>query len=554
MRDRLKAFVTDRRGNIAITSAVLMVLVMAAAAFGVDLGNVFADQRRAQSTTDIAALVAASDIADAAAAVAAAVADNNFNASAPAEIEPGIYVADPSLSPAQRFTPSPAASANAVRVTLQTTTPLFFGRVLIGRDSFAIQTVATATATAFASFAIGSQLLSVNGGLLNQILGQMLGTSLSLSAMDYQSLIGANVDLFGFMNALASRLNVSGVTYTTLLSGSANIGTVIGAVLDSEQAASGMSAAVTALSQIAAAVNGATATVPLNSLVDPGPYGTMTIGQTPTSTVTVAAFNIVTAAAGLANGDNQVAAALSVDLPGITSVSIMLAIGQPPVGTSWVTVGAVGASVYTAQTRLLLTVQLQGSGDIAAVTVPIYVNVASGTATLNSVQCGYPDISTSSVTLGVTPGIVDSWIGNVSAADFANLTQAPQPGPATLVSAPLLSVTGRAHVAMNNTAPTPVSFSYSDVQAQTVKTVTTTDFTSSLTSQLLGSLTLNASVAGLGVGLPAAATQAVATILAAETAPLDQLLASILAVAGVGIGEADVWVTGIRCDGAVLVN
>ncbi len=554
MPNKMRAFVADRGGNIAIMSALIVTLIVGAAAFGVDLGNVFADRRKAQSTTDIAALVAAADIPDAADAVAAAVADNNFNATAPADIVPGVYVADPSLPPAQRFTPSSVATANAVQVTLQTTTPLFFGRVLIGRDSFDIQTVATAAATAFASFAIGSQLASVNGGLLNQILGQMLGTSLSLSAMDYQSLIGADVDLFGFMNALAAQLNVNGVSYTSLLSGSANIGTVINAMLDSEQAESGASAAVAALTQIAAAVNGATTTIPLGSLVNPGPYGTMMIGQTPSSTVSVSTFNLLTAAAGLANGDNQVAASLSAGLPGIVSASMLLAIGQPPVGTSWVTVGPVGASVYTAQTRLLLTAQLQGTDGISSVTVPIYVNVASGSATLNAVQCGYPDISTSSVTLGVTPGVVDSWIGNVSAADFNNLTQAPQPGPATLVSAPGLSVTGLAHVAMDNTSPTPVSFSYGEIEAQTAQTVSTTDYTSSLVSQLLGSLTLDVSVAGLGIGLPSTVTQTVGDILAAETTPLDQLLASILATVGVGIGQADVWVTGVRCDGAVLVN
>ena len=32
------------------------------------------------------------------------------------------------------------------------------------------------------------------------------------------------------------------------------------------------------------------------------------------------------------------------------------------------------------------------------------------------------------------------------------------------------------------------------------------------------------------------------------------LLAAVLATFGVGIGQADVWVNGVRCDGAVLVN
>ena len=43
-------------------------------------------------------------------------------------------------------------------------------------------------------------------------------------------------------------------------------------------------------------------------------------------------------------------------------------------------------------------------------------------------------------------------------------------------------------------------------------------------------------------------------IVGGATASIDQMLASVLATLGVGIGQTDVWVTGIRCDGAVLVN
>jgi uncharacterized membrane protein len=116
----------------------------------------------------------------------------------------------------------------------------------------------------------------------------MLGT-VSLSAMNYQSLISANIDMFSFMNALATRMNVTGVTYTSLLSGNAKVGTVINAMIDSEKAASGMSAAVSAFSQVASALNGATTNVPLSALVNPGAYGGMTVGQTPSSTVSVSA-------------------------------------------------------------------------------------------------------------------------------------------------------------------------------------------------------------------------------------------------------------------------
>jgi len=106
---------------------------------------------------------------------------------------------------------------------------------------------------------------------------------------------------------------------------------------------------------------------------------------------------------------------------------------------------------------------------------------------------------------------------------------------------------------MGNTSPKSVDFSYADIQAQTKKTVTTTNFTSSLTSSLLGDLALTVNVGPLGLPIPGLGAT-VSGILSGATGSIDQVLASVLATLGVGIGQADVWVNGIRCDGAVLVN
>jgi uncharacterized membrane protein len=326
-------------------------------------------------------------------------------------------------------------------------------------------------------------------------------------------------------------------------------------MIDGEKAQSASSSVIFALSELSSAQAGTTATVPLSSLLDLGPYGTLIIGQTPSNPATVSAFSMISAIAALANGTNQVAASVNAGIPGIASATVRLAIGQPPVGTSWVAVGPVGTTVYTAQTRLLLIVQIQGSGIIPSVKLPIYVALATGTASLKSITCGYPTMDSTTVTLGVTPGIVDAWIGNINTSDFYNFKSAPQPGTATIVSVPaLLTVTGLAHVTISNSTPTPVTFSYSQIQAQSPQTVSTQNFTSSLTSQLLSSLSLNVSIAGLGIGLPSTVTQTVRSIISPVTAPLDQLIANLLATAGVSVGEATVWVTGVRCDGAVLVN
>jgi uncharacterized membrane protein len=137
---------------------------------------------------------------------------------------------------------------------------------------------------------------------------------------------------------------------------------------------------------------------------------------------------------------------------------------------------------------------------------------------------------------------------------MSNFTSAPSPSAAALVNLAGIKVTGRAHASIANTAPTPVDFSYGDIQAQTRKTVTTSDFTSSLVSSLVGDLDLDVQLGGLHLGLPSNAGDLVTGLIAGQTGALDQLLASILAAAGVGVGQADVWVTGLRCDRAVLVN
>ena len=116
-----------------------------------------------------------------------------------------------------------------------------------------------------------------------------------------------------------------------------------------------------------------------------------------------------------------------------------------------------------------------------------------------------------------------------------------------------VTITGRAHAEISNSTAKRVDFSYADIQAQTIKTVTTTNFTSSLMSSLLWDMSLTVTSGPLALPLPGAGST-IASILSGASGSIDQILASTLAALGVGIGQADVWVSGVRCDGAVLVN
>lgn len=551
LRLRARRFVADTSGNFTLMGVGLMTLIIGCTALGIDVGAIFTDRRKAQSAADLAAIVAASNLTNAYNAASATVVKNDYPANSLVAVELGTYTPSSAVAPQARFVTPAAGSTNAARVKLQTQTPLYFARYFTGKSQFTITTQATASSTAFASFAIGSRLVSINAGLLNAILGGMLGTTVSLSAMDYQSLINARVDAFDFLSALATRMSLTGVTYDSLLSGNARLPDVIAAALAAQQTTSGASTATTALSTISQAASSLSTRISLGSVIDLGPYNGMLTGQKPKVGVSVSVFSLLSAVAEVANGTHQITAPVNLGLPGIAAASLVVTIGERPVGSSWVAVGAQGASVHTAQTRILLTVQIGGSGIVPAINLPLYVEIAQGTATLNAISCNRSNMGNSTVTLGVTPGLVDAWIGNVSLADMTNFTSKPNPPSAVLVNVGGLNVSGRAHAAIGNTSATSVDFNYIDIQSQLAKTVSTRNFTSSLISSLLGDLSL--SVNGVGPPIPGL-TSAVSGILSGATGPLDQLIASALSTLGVGVGQADVWVSGIRCDGAVLVN
>ena len=546
---KLKRFIRDERGNIAIMGATSFLMIIACAALGIDVGAIFADKRRTQSAADLAAIVAASDLNNASRAAAATVARNNYPPDSLVAVEPGVYTAKASLSPQQRFVAG-TVPANAVRVSLKTKTPLYFGKVLTGESQWDVKASAIASTTQLATFAIGSRLASLNGELLNSLLGGMLGTTLSLSVMDYNALLSAKIDAFDFLSALALRVNLTGVTYDSLLNTNLKVTDIVAAL---QTAVMGNSGAVAALSSISSAISGMTTKITPSALLGVGPYSNLTVGQKPKVGASVSALDIVSAMAAIANGTNQISAGLNLNLPGIAGVTLMATIGERPVGTSWVTVGSAGASVHTAQTRVLLKIQLIGSGSVSVVNLPVYVEIAAGTATLNTVSCGYPSMSTSKVTLGVSPGLVDAWVGDVTPGMMTNFSTKPNPPAVNIVNLGAIQVTGRAHATMANASPTNVTFSYADIQAQTRKTVNTTSFTSSLTTSLLGDLQLGVQLGPLGLPIPGIGAL-VASIISGATGSIDTLLNSVLQTLGVGLGQADVWVTGIRCDGAVLVN
>jgi uncharacterized membrane protein len=207
--------------------------------------------------------------------------------------------------------------------------------------------------------------------------------------------------------------------------------------------------------------------------------------------------------------------------------------------------------VRTAQTRLYLEAKIGGSGllSVAQVKLPLYVEAASGEAKLKDMAC-----ATGEATLDVRPGLGTLAIGEVDTEKLDDFKTPLTPNLATIAKAPLFSVTGKSLVSLGGKAWQPVRFSQSEVRGGVVKTVSTTDLAQATVASLLGELSLNANLLGLGLGLgESALTGALSALLTPLAAPLDGVLNTLTALVGVRLGQADVRMNGLRCRDAALV-
>ena len=123
---------------------------------------------------------------------------------------------------------------------------------------------------------------------------------------------------------------------------------------------------------------------------------------------------------------------------------------------------------------------------------------------------------------------------------------------ATLLKTLLLQIDGKAHVRLGGEDWQSVRFSRGEINSGKVKTATTQDAARTAISTLLGNTQLTVSGLGLGVSTPNL-NSGVTAILKQAGAGLDTVLNGVTGILGVGLGEADVRVGGVRCGGAALV-
>ncbi|MFT4097781.1 MAG: TadG family pilus assembly protein [Rhodoblastus sp.] len=571
-----RALLRDDSGSVSIMAASAIALSVGLAAISVDSGLLFVKKRSLQAATDLAAIAAASSSTAPRDAALRTLAANGYGASTLVSLETGAYVADAAISPGARFQAATPGSG-AVRIRTSIDSPVFFAPALsllfttmrsekterggnssapalsqtttaVGvadRSSVQIGASAVALRSDTASFSIGSRLLGLNGGVVNALLGGLLGANVTLSVMDYQALADADVDLFKMTQALATRLSLRAVSYDQVAAMNLRPADILAA------AASVAPASASLALQALANAAGVTGSMKLSSLVAYGGYGGLDVTSSAPIALAANALGLVSGVAQVGNGARQIDLDLGAQVPGLLGLRLSLAVGERPVSSKMAASGVAGSAVYTAQTRLRLVATVGGGALGANLSVPLYVDVAMASAQLAAVQCG---ATGASVQLAVTPGVLNAAIADVTDREMAAFAQAPAYAPAPLATLPgLVSLRATAHAQMSNTAATMVSYTPAEISAGVRKTVSTRDYVSSLASSLLGDLTLSANIAGLTISTGALGP-AVSAALAPAAAPLDGALYSILSTLGVGIGQADTWVTGVSCGYGVLVN
>ncbi|CZT36812.1 pilus assembly protein TadG-related protein [Rhizobium sp. 9140] len=571
---KMQAFRSRQDGNVAIMTALVLPACISVLAIGVDYGHLTLERREMQVAADLTAIAVASDMAHAEAAALSHIENNRLNlvlktpqglkgpsgvvvpeaaiadTTGRLTLEKGRYIASAALSPDQRFQPGVAPS-DAVRVTIEQPGTLFFASMFTTPP--VMSAVGTAAMTKTAAFSIGSRLASLEGGLLNAILGKILGTTLDLKAVDYRALATADLDLFQLTRGLASDLNLTALTYDEILATDITVPQLLTAIL---RYGGLPSSTTTLVSKIRQSLPASGKRLSLARLIDLGSKGHLRIDAPTGLGIKVGVLDLLQSSAALANGAELVKVDTILDLPGLGSVDLALAIGEPPVGTPLHRVGEPGQAVRTAQVRVALAIKIEGLADLLGIKIslPLYIEVAHAEAKLASIQCHGGKPSNATVTIDTVPGVAEVSIGQVDAAALRNFGSSPRVTKAKLVDSGLLTVEGLASVDVGSTQIRKLTFTPGDIAVGTTKNVSSSGLLTSLTQSLLANLEAEIRLPLLSLMTEKVVQAALAKTLGVVTPSIDALLERILAVAGVRIGEADVRVTQVDCANPVLVQ
>ncbi|WP_292054045.1 MULTISPECIES: TadG family pilus assembly protein [unclassified Brevundimonas] len=532
---RLGSFRQNQDGGVAIIVAAASFLMVVLAALAVDLGSMVLKARDVQGAADLASLAAARDLPRAQQA-ALATARANLGNQVTVQTTVGVYVGNPAVAPKARFTAG-GTQPNAARVVINDRAQLYFAKIF-GFDSAPITRQSTAAlpgSKPSALFSIGSRLLRLNRGLLNSVLSSLLGSNVSLNVMDYNRLVGADVNLLEFADALAVKLNIEAGDYDALLKHNVTTGQmleILQAIADDSDKA------------VLGSLTGARLNVPIKVGDILGVDANARDGLRRALNVDISALELLMAGLETANGNRQLA--LNGDLNAILAdVKIKVAIGEKPNNSAWITVSSGQTPVIsTAQTRIYVQAKTKNLvPELLAADLQVFAEVASAEAKIVDIRCS----ATNRVDVDARPGLLRLTVGNVTnPGDLDNFKRPIDTEELVLAEVLLLPLKVYANVESKDRTWQRLQFGANDIANHTPKTVKAKEITSSLINNLSSQLKIRF----LGLQL-----DWIVKLLSPLLVPLgyilDMILNPLLGLLGIGLGEADVRVLGVNCPGGV---
>ena len=423
----------------------------------------------------------------------------------------------------------------------------------------------------------GPRLASVDtnkSALLGPLLGGLLGTGVSLNAVDWNALAGGNLNLLNFLKVLQAQLNLSSPSQ------------VLGTNLTLAQIAAGLSVQAqaeakpqlaSALSGLASRLNGVGATVRLGDLlklsVDTGALGTSTIN----------ALDMFTGLVQLYNKRNVLTTPVPIGISGgllgalgvVNSLQLYAQVIEPPVYNC----GPVGSTFHSAAIRIKLKLDLVTlapvtdtlvatglfkSASVGIGQLDVYVEVARGEGSLAAVNA-----AAKAVTLQVAPGVADLYVGKIEDDVFFNRTRRildsdVQYGTVGALKATLLlslvsiDLPIEVRSIVRGQAPFSSGVTMSGNFPQTRTFGSSTLFLTSAANSLVSNLKIRVANLGLlqDVVLPLLETLVTKAVSPLLSPVLSGVADPLLKLLGIGLGEMVVTVEGIcqACDDFALTK
>lgn len=378
-------------GSLVIMFALVLPVMLLMVFGSIDIAHMVLVKRELQKIADMSAIAAAEGIGSGVQTIALQNAQQNGLPNDSTLTATKGYWSPNSLPGPKHFTatPSPNDPVNAVQVTVSRQVPY-----MIFLPPATLHATAIAWSPNTAGIGIASTLLNLNtqqSGLLNSILGGLLGTSLNLSLVGYQGLANTNIAL----GQLAEQLGVGSVN--SLLSTNLNLGDLYQGTLNvlSNRVNGGAlisGYAVGALSTLASAVPSGSSTIQLSKIIKLGLDGASA------ADAQVNLLGLITASAMLANQQHFV------DVPGVNVLglaSLNLYVISPP----QLAYGLPGKNSAGQWRTVAKTAQVALNLDLLGGLASVQLQASPAEARLEQVDCALPP-DNPSVTVNAGTGIL----------------------------------------------------------------------------------------------------------------------------------------------------